>query len=96
MSDEEVYQKLFTSSSDPRDTLNIIQTITAISATEDMLRKVYLLRLIFAVIVRISFVASVWLFMFRIDLWYGVLIFAVLSLIAGGVSDHELPKQNER
>jgi hypothetical protein len=95
MSDEEIYQKLFTPSSDPKDILSIIQTITATNATEDMLHKVYLLRLIFALIVRTSFVASVWLFIFRMDLWYGMLIFAVLSLIAGGIPDNDVLKTRE-
>jgi hypothetical protein len=92
MSDEELYQKLFAPNSDSENVLNIVQTITAINAVEDMMRKVNILRLIFALIVRTSFVASVWLFLFRMDLWYGMLIFAVLSLIAGGIPDSELLK----
>jgi hypothetical protein len=37
----------------------------------------------------------VWLFVFNMDLWYGIPIFGFLSLAIGGVFDRNLLKKHE-
>lgn len=54
-------------------------------AAKDMLAKTYLLRLIIALLLRISLVASVWVFVYDPDKWVGMLLFFILSVLFGGV-----------
>jgi hypothetical protein len=52
---------------------------------KDMLAKTYLMRLITALLIRISLVASVWVFVFDVDKWAGMVLFACLTIMFGGV-----------
>jgi len=52
---------------------------------KDMLAKAYLLRLITAILLRVSLVASVWLFVFDPSKWVGMLLFFLLAAMFGGV-----------
>lgn len=90
---EDIYHKLFTGK-DPEDTPegNLLLLETSMSVSERELKTTFILRLICAVAVRLSLVASVWVFIYDIDLWYGIPIFASLAFIFGGIRDRDLGK----
>ena len=58
---------------------------TSAEVGADMIRKQTLLRMIVALVVRLSLVASVWLFLFDYEKWQGMLIFLILAILVGGV-----------
>jgi hypothetical protein len=64
---------------------NLIAMSAGADSSKDMLAKTYLLRLITAILVRVSLVASVWLFLFDVEKWAGMVIFACLAVMFGGV-----------
>jgi hypothetical protein len=63
---------------------NTVQNTSA-EVGADMIRKQAWLRLIVATAVRLSLVASVWLWLFDYEKWPGMLIFFVLAIFVGGV-----------
>jgi hypothetical protein len=95
MTEDDVYERLFTKGQSSDEIINLLTTLTAANATEGMWAREYTLKLITALLVRISFIASVWLFVFNMDLWYGIPIFGFLSLAIGGVFDRNLLKKHE-
>jgi hypothetical protein len=64
---------------------NLIALNAATDSGKDMLTKTYLMRLITALLVRVSLVASVWLFVFDAEKWVGMLLFFLLMVMFGGV-----------
>ena len=58
-----------------------------IRSSENQLNKLYWMRLIVAVVIRLSLIASVWLVIFDPEKWYAVLLFALLTIILGTVED---------
>ena len=61
--------------------------IAGIRNSENQLNKLYWMRLIVAVVIRLSLIASVWLVIFDPEKWYAVLLFALLTIILGTVED---------
>ena len=61
--------------------------IAGIRNSENQLNKLYWMRLIVAVVIRLSLIASVWLVIFDPEKWYPVLLFALLTIILGTVED---------
>jgi hypothetical protein len=64
---------------------NLIAMSAGADSSKDMLAKTYLMRLITALLVRASLVASVWVFVFDQSKWVGMLLFFLLAVMFGGV-----------
>jgi FtsH-binding integral membrane protein len=67
--------------------LQVLTEVIHQSTTQNMLNKTYWARMISAIAARLSLIASVWLFIFDHQLWYGIPLFFVLVLIYGEVKD---------
>jgi hypothetical protein len=91
--DEDMLRNLFgkaaAASPEEKSFGDMWRTLIAMSAAydsnKDMLSKSYTMRLITALLVRASLVASVWLFVFDVEKWAGMVIFACLTIMFGGV-----------
>ena len=97
MNKENVYRQLFdvnkAKAEAPQvdEVLDLLTAMASANVTENMILKTHILRLICAVAVRLSLIASVWVFIFNPNLWYGILLFLVLTLLFGGVEDRSIP-----
>lgn len=72
-----------------KEMLKIIEDVVDQTTLEDRLNKLYWMRLISIVAVRLSLLASVWVFIFKRELWYGIPLFAVLCLLFGDMRDRD-------
>lgn len=72
-----------------KEMLRVIEDVVNQTTLEDRLNKLYWMRLISIVAVRLSLLASVWVFVFKRELWYGIPLFAVLCLLFGDMRDRD-------
>jgi len=100
MKNDALYQQLFERKQEnpTMDTAQEAQALLTLMAsanvTEDSMRKLYILRLVGAIAVRLSLIASVWVFIFDPHLWYGMPLFLILTILFGGIQDRKfVPKQ---
>jgi hypothetical protein len=89
--EEELYKNLFPKQQVPSDIF-----MAGIENSKNALNKTYWLRLITAVVVRLSLIASVWVFIFNHTLWYGMILFGLLTIMMGGIQDINLPRKETK
>ncbi|MCJ7759632.1 hypothetical protein MUP59_00615 [Candidatus Bathyarchaeota archaeon] len=100
MNRDNVYKQLFERKQEnptmdtAKEAQALLTLMASASVTEDSMRKLYILRLVGAIAVRLSLIASVWVFLFNPNLWYGMPLFLILTILFGGIMDRKfIPKE---
>ena len=85
--EDDIYNKLFRDIDLGKTTIDSMSLRASVLLTSKQIEHTFILRTIVAVAARLSIIASVWVFIIRPDLWYGILLFSVLAAIFGGIGD---------